>query len=122
MNESNENEDLSTQLEETKVTANPPKKVKNPNRVAAGKRLAAKNKERLEKLKAAKLIEDVPTPQLQQNTTPSNVPTTQQFFWIAGGLLITLGIGYLYTRPRSPPLPPPPPNHQIPKPPDSVFI
>ena len=35
-----------------KITAPPSKKVKNPKRVAAGKALAAKNKEKLEKIKA----------------------------------------------------------------------
>ena len=35
-----------------KITAPPSKKVKNPKRVAAGKALAAKNKEKLAKIKA----------------------------------------------------------------------
>ena len=87
-----------------KVTApqTPSKKPKNPKRVAAGKRLAAMNKAKFEKIKAARLAEEdhppTPTTYNSQPQSSSLDSKNEMFFWIAGGVFIMtmLGIGYLY--------------------------
>ena len=52
-----------------KITAPPSKKVKNPKRVAAGKALAAKNKEKLAKIKAFEESELAKQDQQDQQTS-----------------------------------------------------
>ena len=112
-----------------KVTAPPSQKVKNPKRVAAGKRLAALNKERLEKLKNS---EQQTTPRADEpSAEPPNEPnasyhlnkTDQQYLWLAGGLFITVGLGYAIARLTSEQRPQPtPPQSQPPPPPPAKKI
>ena len=52
-----------------KITASASKKVKNPNRVAAGKRVAAANKEKLAKIKAFEASELAKQDQQDQQTS-----------------------------------------------------
>ena len=86
---------LTEPAEPEKITALPSKKVKNPKRVAAGKALAARNKEKLAKIKAFEdQTVDLPEPSYNQNKKDN----LEQCYWFIGGLLITLGFGYTIAR------------------------
>ena len=65
-----------------KITASANKKVKNPKRVAAGKRLAAKNKEKLAKIKA---FEEQPS----EVTESESVDNPD---WSSSVLLLVVGV------------------------------
>ena len=90
-----------------KITASASKKVKNPNRVAAGKKLAAKNKEKLAKIKAfeaselakkdqqtSKAIEGNQTESVKQPAEQpnSNPDWSSSVLFLVGGVAVVGGL------------------------------
>mgnify|MGYP006878680581 CR=1 FL=1 len=79
-----------------KVTAPANKKVKNPKRVAAGKALAAKNKERFAKIKALEKAEKEVEVHTQEHPAIVNEKSEAKQSWstplLVGGVVIVGGL------------------------------
>ena len=93
-----------------KVTASPSQKVKNPKKVEAGKKLAAKNKERLAKIKEWEESKKSDNKSEESNESAKEKTTSTNELLIGasiiGVLALALGLGYWFNS-NTPPAAPP---------------
>jgi hypothetical protein len=94
-----------------KVTATPSTKVKDPKRVAAGKALAAKNKERLAKMKEYEKAQQTPSNDkpLEKLSDDAGEKTSSKSEWkdsqwmlIGASIAGALALGYMWKPPQTP--------------------